>query len=47
MAVHPRRFWASYSLPWELKISQSAGCVILRVSFNLMVITNCLLKFCI
>jgi hypothetical protein len=21
MAVHPRRFWASYSLPWELEIS--------------------------
>jgi hypothetical protein len=22
-AVHPRRFWASYSLPWELEISIS------------------------
>jgi hypothetical protein len=21
MAVHPRRFWASYSPPWELEIS--------------------------
>jgi hypothetical protein len=32
-AVHPRRFWASYSPPWELEISRLRMCLNVIVPF--------------